>query len=130
MKIKFKSKKTFNWKGYPISYKKGGEVLFHEKNSWVEGETYEGHYYQGGCCCPVSAYIIDDSSGNEQTFTQITTMGYMCVYDYFDFEDSERDHTRYVWEFCYKCNNDIFPLLDDIDPQCPHCDDVITKKED
>lgn len=127
-KIKFKAKKTFNWKGFPISLKKDNELLFHQKNSWEQDKIYEGYYYDGGVMCPVSAYIIDDSNGNRQTFTQILTKagGYMCVYDYFDFEDPERDHIRYVWNFCYRCNNNVFNLLEDDDiPICPYCNDLV-----
>jgi len=126
-KIKFKAKKTFDWKGFPISFQKDGQLLFHQKNGWEKDKIYEGRYYEGGAICPVSAYIIEDSNGNEQTFTQVLTNGgYMCVYDYFEFDDPERNHTRYVWNFCYRCNNSVFNLLEENDnPICPHCDEPI-----
>jgi len=130
-KIKFKAKKTFNWKGFGISLNDDDNLLFNKKNAWEKDELYDGEYYQGGAMCPVSGYFIKDSNGNRQIFTQILTEpGYMCVYDYFDFDDPNRDHTRYVWNFCYRCNENVFNLLEENDnPMCPNCDDFIQKEK-
>ena len=130
--MKFKAKKSFNWSGVPISFNSSSELEFHKENGWIKGEIYEGQYYDGGVRCPVAGYFINDSSGKRrQIFTMVLAEPqYLCVYDYFDFNDPEHDHTRRVWNFCYRCNRSVFNLLEENDnPMCPYCNDYVLKEK-